>query len=73
MIQVRGLEKIFGDGESRVQALAAVDLTVQANEFVAVMGTSGSWQIDADESTGLSGQTDSGRLFAGWSAGESTE
>ncbi len=42
MIQVRGLEKIFGDGESRVQALAAVDLTVQANEFVAVMGTSGS-------------------------------
>ncbi len=42
MIQVRGLEKIFGDGESKVQALAAVDLTVQANEFIAVMGTSGS-------------------------------
>lgn len=42
MIQARGLEKVFGSGESRVQALTAVDLTVQASEFVAVMGTSGS-------------------------------
>ncbi|MEO2267306.1 ABC transporter ATP-binding protein [Pseudoalteromonas sp. YIC-656] len=42
MIQVQGLRKSYGDGESRVDALAGVSLTVKKGEFVAIMGASGS-------------------------------
>ncbi|WP_462159762.1 ABC transporter ATP-binding protein [Pseudoalteromonas sp. GB56] len=42
MIQVQGLRKSYGDGESRVDALAGVSLSVKQGEFVAIMGASGS-------------------------------
>ena len=42
MIQVQGLRKSYGDGESRVDALGGVSLTVKKGEFVAIMGASGS-------------------------------
>jgi putative ABC transport system ATP-binding protein len=41
-IEVRSLTKVFGDGETRVEALRGFDLNVARGEFVAVMGPSGS-------------------------------
>ncbi len=42
VLQTRGLKKVYGTGEARVQALDGVDLDVEQGEFVAVVGTSGS-------------------------------
>ncbi len=42
LIQVEGLEKVYGDGEIAVHALAGVDLSIKKGEFAAIMGASGS-------------------------------
>ncbi|MHC4163457.1 MAG: ABC transporter ATP-binding protein [Planctomycetota bacterium] len=41
-VAVEGLEKSFGEGPTRVAALAGVDLAIPPGEFVAIMGPSGS-------------------------------
>jgi putative ABC transport system ATP-binding protein len=41
-VEIRGLQKVFGVGATRVQALAGVDLDIPAGQFLAVMGPSGS-------------------------------
>jgi putative ABC transport system ATP-binding protein len=41
-LEVRGVAKSFGEGETRVEALRGVDLDVRRGEFVVVMGPSGS-------------------------------
>jgi putative ABC transport system ATP-binding protein len=42
IIQMRGIYKIYGEGETEVRALDDVDLVIHEGEFVAVMGPSGS-------------------------------
>ncbi len=42
MIELRGVHRTFEVGGTRVQALAGVDLQVQAGEYLAIMGSSGS-------------------------------
>jgi len=42
LIQVEGLEKVYGSGEIAVHALAGVDLSIKKGEFAAIMGASGS-------------------------------
>ena len=42
MIKTTGLRKHYGDGEARRAALDGVDLSVDAGEFVTVLGPSGS-------------------------------
>ena len=42
IVEARGLERTYDSGESRVAALAGLDLDVRRGEFVAVMGPSGS-------------------------------
>jgi putative ABC transport system ATP-binding protein len=42
VIEARGLTKVFGDGEVRVEALRGVDLQVRKGEMLAIMGPSGS-------------------------------
>ncbi len=41
LLRAIGLEKTYAGGESRVAAVAGIDLTVDAGEFVALMGPSG--------------------------------
>jgi len=42
LLELRDVTKAYGDGASRVQALAGVDLTAAQGELVAIMGPSGS-------------------------------
>jgi putative ABC transport system ATP-binding protein len=42
LIDIRGVKKIYGQGEARVAALDGVDCRIEDGEFVAVMGPSGS-------------------------------
>lgn len=42
LIDLRGVMKIYGAGESEVRALGGIDLQIHDGEFVAVMGASGS-------------------------------
>jgi putative ABC transport system ATP-binding protein len=41
-VEVRGLTKVYDNGEVKVRALQWIDLEIQKGEFVAVMGPSGS-------------------------------
>src|SRR3990172_5686035 len=42
ILNVSGLAKVFGHGETEVRAVDGVDLTIRAGELVLVMGPSGS-------------------------------
>jgi len=42
LIELRGVTKTYGSGQAAFQALRGVDLSIDAGEFVAVMGPSGS-------------------------------
>jgi len=42
VLDVRGVHKVYGEGEGEVRAVDGVDLVVTAGEYVAVMGASGS-------------------------------
>lgn len=41
-IEIRGIEKSFGDGSSRVQVLKGIDLSLDRGEFCVLLGPSGS-------------------------------
>ncbi|MEO9130340.1 MAG: ABC transporter ATP-binding protein, partial [Sphingomonas sp.] len=42
IISLRGVTKVYGDGETAFQALKGIDLDIARGDFVAVMGASGS-------------------------------
>ncbi len=42
LIRLRGVTKTYGEGATAFQALKGIDLDIQAGDFVAVMGASGS-------------------------------
>ena len=42
LLELHNVSKVYGEGATEVHALAAVDLSVDAGELVAVMGASGS-------------------------------
>lgn len=42
LIELRGITKTYGQGQASFQALKGVDLSIDAGDFVAVMGPSGS-------------------------------
>ena len=42
LIRTQGVRKVYEVGESRIEAVAGVDLEIAPNEYVAIMGPSGS-------------------------------
>ena len=41
-IELKGVSKVYGQGQAAMRALRGVDLRIDEREFVAVMGPSGS-------------------------------
>lgn len=71
IIALRGVTKVYGEGDAAVHALAGVDLAFNAGEFVAIMGPSGSGKSTAMNIIGcLDTPTSGDYLFKGVSVGE---
>jgi len=70
VVDLQGLAKIYGSGESEVRALAGIDLRIAAGEFVAVMGASGSGKSTCLNMLGCLDTATSGRYaFCGLDVG----
>jgi putative ABC transport system ATP-binding protein len=66
LVELRELTKIYGSGDSEVRALAGVSLRIEAGEFVAVMGASGSGKSTCLNMLGCLDMASSGQyLFCG--------
>ena len=66
LIQLRQVTKMYGAGATALQALKGVDLTIQAGDFVAIMGPSGSGKSTAMNTLGcLDTPTTGAYLFNG--------
>ena len=63
LIELRHVMKVYGAGESEVQALAGVDLLIEQGEFVAVMGPSGSGKSTCMNVLGCLDSPSSGSYF----------
>lgn len=74
LIEFRGVQKLYGEGEALVAALAGVDLVIHEHEFVAVMGPSGSGKSTAMNILGcLDTPTHGQYLFRGVDVGTLTQ
>jgi putative ABC transport system ATP-binding protein len=70
IIELRGLTKVYGVGDAAVHALAGVDLSIDAGEFLAIMGPSGSGKSTAMNIIGcLDTPTEGEYLFQNVSVG----
>jgi putative ABC transport system ATP-binding protein len=59
-IELAGIERVFTLGDSQVHALAALELSVEAGEYIAVMGPSGSGKSTLLNLLGLLDRPDAG-------------
>jgi len=73
LIELRGITKMYGQGEAEVRALDGLDLRIDHGEFVAIMGPSGSGKSTAMNIVGyLDAPTSGSYLFDGVSVEKAT-
>lgn len=65
VIEARGLEKVYGRGDGRVEALAGVSLSVEAGEWVSLVGPSGSGKSTLMNVLGLLDRPTAGSYYLG--------
>ncbi|MBT9455764.1 MAG: ABC transporter ATP-binding protein [Burkholderiaceae bacterium] len=66
LIRLRGITKVYGEGQAQLQALKGIDMDIRAGEFIAVMGPSGSGKSTAMNTLGCLDTPSAGEyLFQG--------
>ena len=66
LLELRGVTKVYGQGQAALAALRGIDLTIHPGEFVAIMGPSGSGKSTAMNILGcLDTPTEGAYLFRG--------
>jgi putative ABC transport system ATP-binding protein len=63
LIELRGVSKVYGQGQAAMHALSGIDLTIQQGEFVAMMGPSGSGKSTCMNILGCLDTPSSGEYF----------
>jgi len=63
LVELVGVTRVYGSGQSEVRALAGADLRIDDGEFVAVMGPSGSGKSTCMNIIGCLDQPSSGHYF----------
>ena len=63
LFELRGIEREFALGQTRIHALRGIDLSIGRGEFIAIWGPSGSGKSTLLNLLGLIDQADRGRLL----------
>ena len=63
LVELRGVSRVYGEGEARVAALRGIDLSIAAGDFLAMMGPSGSGKSTCMNILGCLDKPSSGRHF----------
>jgi lipoprotein-releasing system ATP-binding protein len=63
VLEVKNLNKIYGQGETKVQALADVSFSVKKGEFLLIVGSSGSGKSTLLNMIGLLDRPTSGEIY----------
>jgi len=74
IFQVRGLARVYGEGEAAVTALAGVDIDLFAGELIVLLGASGSGKSTLlNQLGGLDSPTRGTLHYRGWDLGSADE
>ncbi len=68
LIEMEGLMRVYGSGDATVYALNGVDLSIDKSEFVAIMGPSGSGQVDGHERAAVASIRQPRAATASWAS-----
>ncbi len=63
VLEIQGVRRVFGEGETRVEALKGVSFSVKRGEFLLVVGASGSGKSTLLNVMGLLDSPTSGKVF----------